>query len=39
MKSILHTRAFAEWIKAQAPRWKAEADEAIERFNLGGWAA
>lgn len=30
---------FAEWIKAQAPRWKAEADEAIERFNLGGWAA
>lgn len=30
---------FAEWIKAQAPRWKAEADKAIEQFNLGGWAA
>lgn len=30
---------FSEWIKAQAPRWKAEADKAIEQFNLGGWAA
>lgn len=25
---------FAEWIKAQQPRWRAEADQAITQFNL-----
>lgn len=30
---------FSKNVAGMADRWKAEADKAIEQFNLGGWAA